>query len=95
LPVDCLYPDGRDLRALPLRERRAALEGVVENDHRLIFPARRLADHGLEAWNQVVQRGYEGYVAKNPASPYKGGHTLSWLKVKQPDYRVEERGWSN
>jgi ATP-dependent DNA ligase len=36
---DCLYLDGRDVRALPLRERREALEGVVENDHTLIFPA--------------------------------------------------------
>ena len=39
-------------------------------------------------------RGYEGLVAKDPASPYRGSRTLSWLKVKQPDYRVEERGWS-
>jgi hypothetical protein len=27
-----------------------------------------------------------------PDSPYRGGRTLSWLKVKQQDYRVEERG---
>jgi hypothetical protein len=34
----------------------------------LVFPVRRLAPHGLEAWAQVVERGYEGYVAKNEAS---------------------------
>src|SRR5258707_15155513 len=34
---------------------------------------------------------YEGLVAKDPASPYLGGRTLKWLKVKQRDYRVEER----
>jgi len=37
----------------------------------------------------------EGYVAKDPESPYKGGRTLSWLKVKQRDDRVEARGWDN
>jgi ATP-dependent DNA ligase len=32
-------------------------------------------------------------VAKDDASPYRGGRTLSWLKVKQPNYRKGERGW--
>jgi ATP-dependent DNA ligase len=32
-------------------------------------------------------------VAKEPQSPYVAGRTLKWLKVKQPNYRVEERGW--
>jgi ATP-dependent DNA ligase len=32
-------------------------------------------------------------VAKDPASPYVGGRSLKWLKGKQRDYRVEERGW--
>ena len=26
---------------------------------------------------------------KDEASPYRGGRTLSWLKVRQRDYRVE------
>jgi ATP-dependent DNA ligase len=41
----------------------------------------------------VVHRGWEGYAAKDPASPYVGGRALSWLKVKQPHYRERERGW--
>jgi ATP-dependent DNA ligase len=82
------------LRALALRERRAELQTVVENDHTLIFPARRLARNGLEAWAQVVEGGYEGLVAKDEASAYRGGRTLSWLRVRQRNYRVEERGWS-
>jgi ATP-dependent DNA ligase len=49
---------------LPLRERRAELQQVVENDE------------------------YEGFVAKDEASAYKGGRTLSWLKVRQRDYRA-------
>jgi hypothetical protein len=41
----------------------------------LVFPVRRLAPNGLEAWKQVVERGYEGYVAKDEASAYEGGAT--------------------
>jgi ATP-dependent DNA ligase len=32
-------------------------------------------------------------VAKDPESPYNGGRTLKWLKVKQSKYREGERGW--
>jgi ATP-dependent DNA ligase len=28
---------------------------------------------GLEAWNDVLRAGYEGLVAKDPATPYVGG----------------------
>jgi ATP-dependent DNA ligase len=41
----------------------------------------------------VLERRYEGLVAKDPECPYMSGRTLKWLKVKQREYRVEERGW--
>jgi len=37
----------------------------------LVFPVRRLAADGLAAWAQVVERGYEGYVAKDEGSQYE------------------------
>jgi ATP-dependent DNA ligase len=33
------------------------------------------------------------FMAKDPESPYIGGRTLKWLKVKQKDYRKEARGF--
>jgi len=54
---------------------------------------RRLAPDGLEAWAQVVERGYEGLVAKDEASRYEGGATRRWLKVKQKDWTVAEDRW--
>ena len=92
MAFDCLFLEGRDLRDLPLRERRAELERVLENDQVLLYPARRLAADGL-AWAQVIERGYEGLVGKDEASPYREGRSLSWLKVKVPKYRERERGW--
>jgi hypothetical protein len=47
-----------------LGDRRARLEDVGAGSD-LILPVRRLAPHGLEAWAQVLEREYEGYVAKD------------------------------
>jgi ATP-dependent DNA ligase len=54
---------------------------------------KALAPDGLEAWKQVIERGYEGYVAKDERSPYEGGATRRWLKVKQKGWTVEEDRW--
>ena len=61
--------------------------------HSMIFPARRLSDDGLKAWQEAMARGYEGIVAKDPESRYVPGRTLKWLKVKVKDYRKEARGF--
>jgi len=88
MAFDLLYHDRRELTGRPLRDRRARLEDVE-----LVFPVRRLAADGLEAWAQVIARAYEGYVAKDEASVYEGGRTRRWLKVKQKDWTVEEDHW--
>ena len=58
-----------------------------------VLPLRRLAADGLEAWAQVIARGYEGLVAKDEASVYEGGPTRRWLKVKQKNWTVEKDRW--
>jgi ATP-dependent DNA ligase len=59
----------------------------------LVFPVRRLAPNGLEAWAQVLESGFEGMVGKDEASPYEGGPMRRWLKVKQKNWTVEEDRW--
>jgi ATP-dependent DNA ligase len=85
MAFDCVYQDGIDLRPRELRARRDVLERVIA-DQQLVLPVRRLASDGLKAWQEVVERGYEGYVAKDEASLYAGGRTLRWVKVKQAEY---------
>ena len=94
MAFDLLELDGEDQRKRPLRERRQALEHLLKGE-RLILPVRRLSPSGLEAWKDVLRAGYEGLVAKDPESLYVPGRTLKWLKVKQRNYRVEERGWDS
>jgi ATP-dependent DNA ligase len=92
MAFDLLSHDRRDLTARPLRDRRARLEDVVAGSE-LVFPVRRLAPDGLQAWTQVIERGYEGYVAKDDTSVYEGGLTRRWLKVKQKGWTDEENRW--
>jgi bifunctional non-homologous end joining protein LigD len=92
MAFDLLYRDGRNVRARPLRDRRARLEDVVAGSE-LLFAVRRLAADGVKAWQQVLERGYEGYVAKDEARTYAAGPTRRWLKVKQKDWTVEDDRW--
>jgi len=78
---DCLAVEGRDLRGLPLLERKEVL--------RLFLPARgvvRYGDHVLEHGEAFFEAAsaerLEGIVAKKVASRYTGGRTREWLKVK-------------
>ena len=89
---DCPYARGKDLRSPPLYVRRNVIEDVLDGPD-LVLPVRRLPDDGLNAWQEVVERGFEGLVARDPQSPYVAGRTPKWLKVKQPHYREGERGW--
>ena len=79
---DCLYRNGRDLRSEPLLHRRRELEAAIEDPPKQLFLARRLANNGLSAYRTAKLKGLEGIVGKDCDSPYVGGRSRSWLKVK-------------
>jgi bifunctional non-homologous end joining protein LigD len=93
MAFDIVFHNGRDLCARPLRDRRTRLEDIVAGSE-LVFPVRRLAADGVAAWNQVLARGYEGYVAKGEASAYAAGPTRRWLKVKQKGWTIGDERWT-
>jgi bifunctional non-homologous end joining protein LigD len=86
---DPLFLDGRDLRPLPLRERREALVGLIG---RPTTGAILLSDgfdiEGAKFFRLVSERGLEGMVSKRVDLPYRSGRSKDWLKVKcvQTDY---------
>jgi hypothetical protein len=92
IAFDVIYRDGTDLTGRPLRERRAQLDDLVTGDN-LVLPVRRLAPNGPEAWAMIIEHGYEGWVGKDESSPYRGGVTRSWLKVKVPGWTDPEDRW--
>jgi bifunctional non-homologous end joining protein LigD len=80
---DCLYARGKNLMGLPLKRRRAVLEKELRGAEGPVLVARRLAADGLDAWQEVVAKGWEGLIAKDPASLYQpGARTSGWIKVK-------------
>lgn len=81
LVFDCLALHGRDLRPLPLRDRKALLRGLLPGDDGL-----RYSDHldgaGEQFFRAACAEGSEGIVAKRVDSPYVGGRRREWLKIK-------------
>jgi len=78
---DLLAFDGLDVRPLALVERKRLL--------RMLLPATgplRFSDHiegeGEALYVQVEQLGLEGIIAKKAASPYRGGRSPDWQKVR-------------
>jgi hypothetical protein len=65
-----------------LRDQRARLEDVVAGSE-LVFPVRRLAPDGLQAWAEVLEGGYEGHVAKAAITPVRAGadEALALLEI--------------
>ena len=78
---DCLYENGRDLRAEPLSTRRGPMEAAIRGSQ-FLFPSQRLDENGLEAFQVAKAKGYEGMVAKDITSPYVEGCSRKWLKCK-------------
>lgn len=76
---DLLYLDGRDLRRLPLLERKAALKALVGKS------PIEYSDHfdmdGAELFRRVCAGELEGVVSKIASSPYGGLRGNYWVKT--------------
>jgi len=74
--------DGEDLRPLPLRERKARLRRALDFHGAIRFNAHRNGEHGEELYREACEKGLEGVIAKRADSPYAGGRSRDWLKLK-------------
>ncbi|HEX2142565.1 MAG TPA: ATP-dependent DNA ligase [Candidatus Limnocylindria bacterium] len=87
---DLLHLDGRDLLEVPLRERRAALEGLelpALTGEQVLYShlaTARSADEVETHFDDARERRNEGLMIKDPASVYQPGRRgLGWLKLKK------------
>src|SRR5512141_1026548 len=78
---DLLRLGGRDLRALPLVERKRLLAEVAP---RLgpVQLAEHVAERGRALYREVEARGLEGIMAKRSDAPYRPGRSSAWLKIR-------------
>lgn len=79
---DVLRLDGRDVTALPWRERRALLDRLALTG--VCWQTPRVVEGDADAALDTATRlGLEGIVAKRGDSPYRPGtRTTAWQKVK-------------
>lgn len=79
---DLLYLDGRDLRILPLSERRRLLEPIVAEREGAIRFSEEVPADGEEFFRVACELGLEGIMAKRRDKPYRSGRRPEWLKIK-------------
>jgi bifunctional non-homologous end joining protein LigD len=79
---DLLRHEGRDVRDLPLRERKALLRGSLEFGGPVRYSPHR-NEHGTKLFREACSRGLEGLIAKRADSPYRSAaRSRDWLKLK-------------
>jgi bifunctional non-homologous end joining protein LigD len=79
---DLLYLDGRDLRRLPLTERKKLLAQLVPGLPRVLF-SEHVVDRGMDLFRAAISRGLEGIIAKDGSGPYREGkRSGDWFKIK-------------
>jgi bifunctional non-homologous end joining protein LigD len=78
---DLLHLAGRDITALPLRERKALLRHALRFEGPLRLTPYRNRD-GEALFREACQKGWEGVIAKRADAPYTHGRSRDWLKFK-------------
>ncbi len=78
---DCLALDGRDLRSLPLVQRKEFLKNLLPP-----MGLARYGDHIMGAGDDLFRAAsamnLEGIVAKRTVGRYGGGRSREWIKIK-------------
>jgi len=72
---------GRDLRQLPIEERKSLLvKAVPESEHVKVVSG--LSGDPRALYERTCLDGWEGLVAKRAGSPYRAGRSSDWFKLK-------------
>ena len=88
---DLMELNGRDVRELPLIERKALLRHLLNkaDDHRLRFS--EMFPDPLKLLAAANKQGLEGIVSKLNYQPYRSGKNPGWIKVKCRAWREANR----
>jgi bifunctional non-homologous end joining protein LigD len=81
---DLLEQDGEDLTRLPLIERKARLQKLLQKlgkDSPIRFSEHTIGN-GEAVFNAACAAGLEGVIAKEVGVPYRSERTKAWLKIK-------------
>lgn len=87
-PFDLLWLNGKDLRPLPLTQRRKRLDRLIPVTTGTLLKVLCFAEHGRELFEAACRLDLEGIVAKRKGDPY--GPKIAWYKIKNPTYTQAE-----
>ena len=79
---DLLFLDGLDLRQMPLIERKAALQTLIEGAATVLRFSAHFEEDGERLLRHVSQLGLEDVVSKLRDAPYRSGRGKDWIKCK-------------
>jgi bifunctional non-homologous end joining protein LigD len=78
---DLIWLDGRDVRPLPLLDRKRLLRETLPAGERVRLVQHRNRD-GEAYFEEACRKGWEGVIAKRADSPYAARRSRDWLKFK-------------
>jgi bifunctional non-homologous end joining protein LigD len=78
---DVLRVDARDVRELPLRERKSELRRALRFHGPVRYTPHR-NERGEEMYREACRKGLEGIIAKRAGSPYRSTRSSDWRKLK-------------
>lgn len=80
---DLIHLDGIDLRASPLRARKALLAQVLDKPPAHLAYSSHIDGDGAAAFELATARDFEGTIAKRAEGPYRSGRSDDWRKIKR------------
>lgn len=89
---DLLWLNGRDLRYLPLLERKRRLHSLIPTNTPRLLYADCVERDGEALFEAVCGSDLEGVVAKRSDGVYIPDQS-DWLKIKNPDYSQSQGRW--
>ncbi|TMS57720.1 DNA ligase D [Imbroritus primus] len=92
---DIPWWDGRDLRSLPLSQRRAVLESLAPALPPHVQLSTELPGDGPTVWAAACALHLEGVIGKQQDAAYSGRRTTAWIKIKcRPRAEFVIGGWT-
>ncbi|MCL5985678.1 MAG: non-homologous end-joining DNA ligase [Actinobacteria bacterium] len=79
---DILYLNNKDLKNLPLKERKEILRNTLKESSKIQYVPHQMGS-AKNYFQKIIKTGEEGIIAKDPESKYLEGYRGSyWLKFK-------------
>jgi bifunctional non-homologous end joining protein LigD len=79
---DLIELDGKDLRRVPIEQRKQALADLLGRERDgIVLNAHHHCD-GATVFRHACALGCEGIVSKRLGSSYRSGRSAQWVKVK-------------